>query len=489
MTIEHGPQGRPEVNPIVLEDPLREQRKITDRITRNLEILGTRLEIRVFGAFHTGIIGKDIQEIITQSDIITTELPSEVVRQSRDGIKGKALSVNPFWADVLDQANAEHKKAVGVTTNRAVVNGLRGLNDRWRKDEKPFVGGPDLIISTRVQGEEIRRLINEAEVAPSLPGQPFLATVHGKIDMSQQPDSSENFPYHDVVDGKDGRIYIHYFRPFSEEGGKILIVSGDWSSPMEFAYSQFDQLSQGYEGIFPEIDHLVNFGVQHLMRLRGDRTQVNGILKEIDKEVKKRIKINDSAPLRVTHIGGAAHDRNLLAIFNDLFKEGGAVDVLEQFDSRIVPMPIDPLTFFSSTVPVREGLLSTQIFHDQILINMPRALSALRAGIGKGKEELYAVGKRKELVDQYSSIIKSQGVYQDIHIEVAEYMLSLLPTHLFSSSKFLMDEDFLMQLAQLTISYLPEKTAEIMKAMVAIKESSTNFPPIIEDEFKASSKS
>jgi hypothetical protein len=484
MTAERPQPNLHESQLNTLGDPLRDQRKISERISQNLKKLGSHLDIRILGAFHTGIIGQDIKDSIRESDIVTTELPSEVVGQSREGIKGKALSVNPFWADVLDQANAEHKRIVGVTTNRAAVNGLRGLNDRWRKDEDPFIGGPDLVISTRVQGDEIRKLINEAEIAPSLPGQPFLATVHRKIDIPQQPDSPEDFPYNTVVDGKDGRMYFHYLRPFNEEG-KVLIAVGDWSSPMEFAYSQFDELVEGYEGIFPEVDYLVNFGVQHLMRLRGDRTQVNGMLKEIDIELKRQIRGREAKPLTVTHIGGAAHDKNLLGILNDLFQESQLVDISEQFEKRIIPLSIDPLIFFSTAVPVKEGLLATNIFHDQILVNMPRALAVLRDGIGENKEELRAVGKRKKIVDQYGDFIKSKNL-EDIHIATANYLLSLLPEDFIDGSRYLMGNDFLLQLAQFVLSNFPEKTKSVLRALVVLEQSNKNFPLIVEDEFKAS---
>lgn len=479
MTLEH--ERRPRIEEVnVQEDPLRKQRNTAVRINKSLQVLGTTLEIRALGAFHQGIIGQDIRDEIVKSDVVTFELESGTVRQGRQGVKGKALSKNPFWATVLDVAHSEQRKTLGANNNRASVNGIRLLGDRWRKDQKIFESAPDMVISARGHSQEIQDLIRGATISPHATGEPYLAIIPRRLDDFAPTDRP--LPHSTTVEGSDGPIYAHWLKPFSEDKSTVLVVVGDWYSPMEFAHTKFDDLMAGHEELFPNVYDLADFGTQHLMRLRGDKTQVDGMLDEVDKELKRRIAIGDRRPMVATHIGGIAHNANILGILQDLFGEDERVVRREIVDARIVPLPLDMISFFSRVVPVREGLAAAEIFNDTILINGPKALSVLRDGLERGKEALKPLFLRNEIVDEYSRG-KEMSTQLELEIEVMEYLLSFLPNEILESLKTSKKESYWDSIFGKVLALYPEKKDEVLEAIACLRDVKVNFPPEPKEKF------
>lgn len=477
--LEH--ERRPQIEvPSAQEDPLRKQRNTAGRISKNLQALETTLEIRALGAFHQGIIGQDIRDEIGKSDVVTFELESKTVRQARQGVKGKALSENPFWATVLDSAHYGQRTTLGANNNRASVNGIRLFGDRWRKDQKFFESTPDVVISARGNSQEIQTLIRGATIFPHANGEPYLAIVPRQLDDFVS--TYKLLPYSTTIEGSDGSIYAHWLKPFSEDKSTVLVVAGDWYSPMEFAHTKFDDLMAGYEELFPNVYDMADFGTQHLMRLRGDKTQVDGMLDEVDKELKRRIANGDRRPMVATHIGGVAHNANILGILQDLFGEDERVVRRELVDSRIVPLPLDMISFFSRVVPVREGLAAAEIFNDTILLNGPKALSVLRDGVERGKEALKPLFLRNGIVDDYSRG-KKASTQLELEIEVLEYLLSFLPSEILESPKTIKKESYWDSISGRVLALHPERRGEVSEAIARLRDAEVNFPPEPKEKF------
>ena len=225
------------------QSPLAELAKIAQRIDLNLENLGSKAHLKIWGGLHAGKIDDSLRKDIDEADIITLELPAVGIRHTKE-TKGKAEE-NPFWEEVIDYAEENGKNVHGANNNRASVNGIRLLGDRIRKDQQPFENGPHMVISGRSIKENIPELSFDSEkMEPSLVV--LKNTGDGKGIIDELVKGAKLYGQYSAR-SDESTIYSTILRPIDEASElKVLAVDGQWASPMEFWMEYMNIIGKGY---------------------------------------------------------------------------------------------------------------------------------------------------------------------------------------------------------------------------------------------------
>jgi len=459
-------------NPELLqaEDPLREQRAKAKRICENLKSAGAQASFTILGTLHAGIIGKSIQEAIRRSDIVTVELPSISVKGERQ----EALSKNPFWSQVKDFCESQGKPILGVNNNRSAINARRSLRG-GSPEPKSFEGGVDLAIS--IEGTEPLELAGrfysellESDEPPFCDwvGEEFLSSIKKAV-----AESSPGFPKFLKALSESGSIIrIQVNRNVSDfSRARAIFCPINWVMPRRF-------LKDYFENLFPQYDSELSYFLAvnllgHFLRLRVDKTQVDGMLTAVDRVIKRQIKNGGKlSDLKLTHIGGAGHNPNLIAMFGELFPEKGLVTFFEQEDERVGKITPERLTFFGSYVPVIDSLLTTGIFYDQVLFHCLRTQKMAERVTLRSSHELGAYVKRVSLLAKYAEAHGGKMVGVDDF--VAEYLLTQIPEG--DLDGLCVGKNFPRYLALQILERYPQKQEIAKAALGVLRRQSKNFP-------------
>lgn len=298
-------------------DPLQELKKDAQKILHLAAKKNVEVTITVLGALHEGIPGTDIVNTVSSSDGVSLELPSIAVKAH---LRGEMTRVdeNGFWGNVLNNT----KRAVGVNNNRAAVNAIRILDDRVRVGQQVPDSSPDLAVSSRNIRFGRGKVLEKAEIADL----EFIRQI-----QEQEKRSTNLYPSLAYVLKEGVEHFVHVNRPtMGKNSLSAVLVSGNFMLPMEYSlkhgFKIFGDDVAGIAGI-----DICGFALSHLLRMRVDKTQVEGMLKELTSVLKSS---PDKKRLFITHVGGAAHNTNLVGILNELFKSGNAVTIADMRDSE-----------------------------------------------------------------------------------------------------------------------------------------------------------
>lgn len=449
----------------VPKDVLSEQRKKAQRIESLLELQDSSLEITVLGALHTGIIGDDIKESIRSADILTVELPSIALLA---GDSENLRAENLFWSDIVNYVRSLKIPLLGVNNNRSAVNGIRMLEDRKRSDQKPFKAGPHIVVSTRSKPENSQ--INDfLKKLPFGDEKPSLVTVVGdqQIRNLLEPFNNGQLPLQASTDTRP-QVFITQLQDL-EENMRVLFVTGNFASSHEMWLANSETIAGHVTDKFPVSYDLVQAGLDHLLRLRVDKTQVDGMEDGVLSALKQGT--GGKNKIRLLHVGGAAHNLNLVPILKDIFSQSTRVFVSEQYESRMFPVATDALTFFAQYVPIKDGLSTTAFYHDQALFDVNKTTSLLKRAIDTASEKLGHFFAVRQITRLYRNIVpQSDSAEFDIFT-----LISLLE---FPSDGILpqIDENFIPKLASHIVKLNPEKKDAIEDIMKKHHARQQNFP-------------
>lgn len=455
------------------QSPLAELSKIAKRIDLNLDSLGSNAHLKIWGGLHAGKIDDSLREDILEADIITLELPAVGIKHTKE-TRGKAEE-NPFWEEVIRYAEENGKNVHGANNNRASVNGIRLLGDRIRKDQQPFENGPHMVISGRSIKEDIRELSLDSE--KTVPSLVKLKNVGGNGVVKDLVRGAKLYGQYSAHSG-ESTIYSTILRPIDDKSElKVLAVDGQWASPMEFWMEYMDIIGKGVENEFPVTSDLVEAGIMHLLRARGDKTQSKTMLKLLDKKVKQMMRDGDrQEQINLLHIGGGIHNPNLLPILNASIGESQRITTEDRLDSRAIPVARSLLSFFSPRIEIESALSATEIFEDQALMNIPKTLSAL-SGALSNRDEVRHVWHESNLLKEYVDTVRARedsGQFDSFYLE---YLLSLLPNELIEAEAFPKVTDTYIQDIERFINVnLPQYRGEISKSHLLFEQRKENFP-------------
>jgi len=456
------------------QSPLAELAKIAQRIDLNLENLGSKAHLKIWGGLHAGKIDDSLRKDIDEADIITLELPAVGIRHTKE-TKGKAEE-NPFWEEVIDYAEENGKNVHGANNNRASVNGIRLLGDRIRKDQLPFEKGPHMVISGRSIKENIPELSYDSEkMEPSLVV--LKNTGEGKRIIDELIEGAKLYGQYSARSG-ESTIYSTVLRPIDEARElKVLAVSGKWASPMEFWMEYMSIIGKGREDEFPVTSDLVEAGIMHLLRIRGDKTQSKTMLKLLDKKVKQMVRDGDrQEQVNLLHIGGGIHNPNLLPILNRSISSSELITTEDKLDARAVPVARSLLSYFSPRIDIEKGLASTEIFEDQVIMDIPKSLSVLHESIAD-PEEVKHVWHEHKILGDYVNIVRvreDSGQFDSFYLE---YLISLIPNELIEREEFpVATKAFIPDLEKYISINLPQYRGELARNHALYQKRKENFP-------------
>lgn len=465
MSHEHDHLHASEVS-LPQKDILAEQRKKAGRIETLLAAHNASVQITVLGALHVGNIGSDIQKQILTSDVVTLELPVDVARQG----EGFA-SDNMFWQRIIELGREGNVPIGLVRNNHDAVFGLRMLNDRVRGEHKPFEKGPHFVLSARAKPEG-------EDLSPQLIGKlpfdhekPQLVEVESGLLEGLLKPKDAKLPFNGSIDSSPP-LYYTQLQDISSDKARVVLAGKRWANPHEMWMEYAQPIAKATEGEFPSIYDLVQFGLGHLLRLRIDKTQVNGMEDQLLNLLKEKAQPHI---LKLTHIGGAAHNYNLLPILNDLFKGSSRVSINEAIDERSVPLSTDGLTFFAKHVPFMRGLSATGFFHNQALFDIPTTVSILREAID-GASGLARFYKSSEVLSNYRRVVV-QADSAELDLVVIGRLLDLLPEEAFDDPNFPgINSGFVNQLAAFTSITKPGFVLHVSEILKKYEARHANFP-------------
>lgn len=451
--------------------PLDELRNIAGRIDRNLDTLGKSATINVLGGLHTGNIGPFIKEHIDKADVVTLELPAEALKEGNN--EGGIEDQNKFWNDVLSYAGQEKKEVHAVNTNRAAVNGLRILSDRVRDGQKPFKNGPHVVLSGRylaagVPGLKVGDMKYDSPVTSTYLPSELPIRLHDNLNTILNLDDSEK-----KIPGSIYALILQ--KPEIGESVRVMAVTGKWALPTEFWLEYQESLTKPYEEEFPVGVDLINSGVDHLLRLRVDKTQSKGMLKALDKKVKQSLREGGTDNLNVLHIGGGIHNPNLVPILESSFDDFNNVEVKDILDDRTVPVTKSLISFFSPLIKAEDGIGATGIFEDQILVDIPRGLSLLKDAL-VSTTSLKNIWTIQSIMKDYMNKNKADEIstFEPFYMY---YLLSLISQEKLESQDLPVPSNtYIPEIENFIYTHVPEVAEEVKKGHKLYEARFENFP-------------
>lgn len=448
------------------KDPLKDLKKLASKIENELVRTDSQAQITVLGALHVGKIGHDIENQIIGSDIITTELPVDASKQGSG-----APSENIFWQKVLEVSEDNNVPVGMVRNNHDAVFGIRLLEDRVRPDQKPFKSGPHFVLSSRSTPEKSPLPDELLQKLPFDAQKPQMVKVEPDLFHSLLKPHEDKFPYLQNF-SSNPPVYLTQLQDLNLDEARVVVASGRWAAPHEMWLEYAQMIGWGVEDKFPAVFDLTQMGLDHLLRLRVDKTQVEGM----EKRLLSILNQNEHKKIfQLTHIGGAAHNFNLIPILNEVFSGSNRIWITETLDERAVPLTTDNLTLFAQHVPLKKGLEATGFFHNQALFDIPKTISALREAISSDNElgKFYRV---REMLYSYRNAV-SQSDCAELDLFVIGRMLQFVPETSFDDPNFpTVDSNFIPTLASYIKSFNPGKTLEVNSAMQKYADRFQNFP-------------
>lgn len=393
--------------PIDEKDPLAKERKLARNISRNLALRNATLTISILGTLHIGQIGDGIKDSIDWSTSVSTELPSIAVKGYLE--KGFPHSIkelrkrrhnkvkdSSFWKEVVDYCKDTKTPVTGVNNHKAAVDTMRVFDGRVPKKFKPGKAKPSVIFSTEDEALA-QRLASQ--------GKNFLQSRFSSYAFRMMPEvaplgSSEfvlqpkkPFPIVSVED-YDGAKYYSYQYKYPSKKSQPKVTPPGFILPthyqMEYAEEDFREISN--EHVDPYI--LSQRALDHLIRLRVDKTQVKGMLQAF------HTLLNDPRSeglyIRHLHIGGEFHNPNIAALLNSLFAGSERVRVYSGVDER-TPAPLSgEHHMFASEIDAAEGLRATVTQHDHVVVHVEKTRQLFQKAANQIGDQTVRIGQLRQ---------------------------------------------------------------------------------------------
>lgn len=363
-------------------DPLGELRNEARKIANLALQKNQQVKITVLGTLHEEIPHSDIVKAISISDLTSLELPSIVVKAYQSGAAVK-LGEESFWGKVLDSA----KVSRGVNNNRAAVNGRRILDGTVTSEGKIPDSFPDISVSAQNMKFGNGEALEKAEIADS---ETLWEIQRQEIGFNNIYPSLASI----VKDGIEHFIYVA--RP--TQGKNVLsaaLVSGNFMLPAEYF------MMHGSEIFGDEVDGIAGADIckltlNHLLRVRVDKTQIKGMLRELSSVMKN---FPSGKSIEMVHLGGIDHNPNLLRILNEIFGPQNRIQILEGEDREASKSTSNESVFFDKHMSISEALLATKMYEDQVVINVSCTDRLLKNIFSENKDSLITFCKSKLLAE------------------------------------------------------------------------------------------
>lgn len=445
----------------IANDPLRKLRNDALKISQNLISNDSTLEVNVVGALHEGIPASDILNLVAGAHAVSLELPSIAVKAHLNGEPTK-VDGNGFWGTIMNEA----KRSSGVNNNRAAVNGIRILDDRLRPEQNNVPSGvPDVIVGGwQVSGGQ------EFEVG-QLSDEEILRDI-----STQEPRFGGKYPGRAFVlqNGRD--YFLHVNRPTQDRQALSAVFVGNrYMLPTEYFMRRgagiFGEEVGGISGI-----ELSEFALSHLLRLNVDKTQIKGLLSEVI-DLSKQI---EGQNIQMIHVGGAAHNPNLLGILREVFSPFDNVVVKEVRDQRMPGPASDNLTFFGSHIHPVEGLSATAVLQDQVVVDVSRTDALLGRVSKENSAELVDFGRREFIARKYEDFIGESDNSGQVEFFTVRNLLSHIPPEVITQVPRI-DRDFPYYLAELIITRDPDQYDNVIELMSKFESRHDNFPKRVQN--------
>lgn len=425
----------------------KDARKIADALAKN----DGSLSITIAGALHEGNPSTDILNAASDTTITTLELPSISVNSYLLRQESR-VSKEGFWAQVIDAS----PKSSGVNNNRAAVNAIRILDDRVRLGQSGIPDSfPDVSISRHSSQDFTLEEITDATLIDSI---------------RDQEEGFENiYPSPTFVLHEGQEHYIHVNRP---TGGKkslsAVTVGGNYMLPTQYYMTNGDKLFGETMGGIAGAE-LTEFALSHFLRTKVDRTQVQGMLKS----VKTQLSQKDKKETHLLHVGGAAHNPNLLAILNEIFSPYENVTICQLLDTRMPSEATDKLTLFGKYIPIQDSLSATKTYQDQVAIHTDTADKLLANVISTQKDELVIFGRREQIARDFEDKVEHDNSGQ-VEYFTTRSLLSLIPPELCVGIEI--DKSFPYKLADIVMTSDPSVKDKVDYIMQRYENRKINFP-------------
>jgi len=446
--------------PEVQVDPLRDVRKYAANIMSIAEQKDLKIDINIFGALHVGIPDNDIVDQIAQSNLTTVELPSNAVNAFKKK-EHTYFDDNTFWVTVVENSRA----VAGVNNNRGAVNGIRVLDARVRKGQVMPDFVPDLVMSRieKEDSDEDTKMVDVKEKS-------FLDGI-----KNQEVEFHDQYPSlaWGMMDGKG--YFVQVNRNVPEESASVLYINGKYMMPFEYQFVNGQSVFGEMVGGIPGSD-AVQYALSHLIRTRVDKTQVDGMLKTLQRAVKQA---DPNTEISLTHVGGAAHNPNLIAILNEAFTDQSRVQVRETLDSRMPKDSIGSLTFFSKYISIADALSATEIVNDMVVVDYRKVDQIFKKIARDHAEELSEFGYLESFAQQYEESKYINKNYASDNAGQVEFFTVRSLLSLVNSNEVFMiraNDEYPEKLAMVIMQNHPELEEEVLAIMNLHEDRKFNFP-------------
>lgn len=243
-------------------------------------------------------------------------------------------------------------------------------------------------------------------------------------------------------------------------------------SPFDFYVSNTMDIFVPISLKYPDVFDLSLTAISHLIRLRVDKTQLGQILKYAVSVVRSPTKFSNPSEINVVHIGGAAHNPNLLAMAAELLSDSDRITVLEVHDGRVAPFVDDDLTFFARMIPLFDGLLATDIVNDQVLIDERKAQQVLNGAVEAAVETVAGFYTRQKVLESFQKMHPADDTQFEKFL--VNFLLSLVPNEDLDNLPALTANFPVDLMAFIQLRY-PEKKSEVEIAAKVLQERARFF--------------
>ena len=432
------------------QDPLRELRSEARNIANAYDQLGGSLAITVVGALHEGNPGTDILDQVFNADTTTLELPSISVNAYQQGHESR-IQKDGFWGKVIGEA----LDPVGVNNKRPYVNAIRILDDRVRKGQTMPYFVPDIAMGAATREDFSREAIVDPDLIDAI--------------RNQEAGFNDIYPSRAFVMHQGEGHYIHVNKPTRGKTElSAVIVGGEYMLPSEYFMNKGEGLFGANVGGIAGVE-LAEHALSHFLRTGVDRGQVGGILNA----ALALLQDGEGRDHKIVHVGGAAHNPNLLGILNNIFKPFRGVAISEILDERMPGTATDKLTIFGSMIPVEESLNATRLYRDQVAIHIPQADQLLEGVAASSSDRLTEFGNREVIARRFEDTVPHDNSAQ-VEYFVVRNLLSLIPPSV--AGGITIDRDFPINLAERAMDYDPALTDKVVEIMQTYLYRKSNFP-------------
>jgi len=415
---------QPENSEFLGDIRFKELSKLASRIEENLQKSKATAEIRFIGCFHVGNLDNSLLSAIQESDIITTELPTEPIRDALEGVFSEVTKKNPFWFNIIKQSLQNEKIITGVNRNKAVLSAEKRINS---VKSTPYKNAPDIVLGiAKKPREEIFNLLptNLKDNFGNQSGQMTLVTIESGQKL-------KDLFSKEILRGKMNDCFrikgeiVRLVRSISSERQiKILITDLPLVIPEALIWAAAEYSADYLKPLYDNLSSRLNFfrsGACCLLRAYQDKSQLEEILGKLDVTIKNKLykgELKEGSNIVVTHIGGQFHNPNLIKIAERLFPSPKSAILIEnQLDKRMLPTKLNLWQLFGETIDPIEAVLSISVVNDEVLLNNDKALNLIFKVVKNQYTDLQKIALVEEMMKNYPSFKKEgkirKGLWQD----------------------------------------------------------------------------